>query len=290
MPSARFYVAIALAFATFNAAGGSEPGAGIRGTAHDFSSVVTSPATGGMAVLQWVDANGAITTRNSGIPHIDPATGNQGVAYMAIGLCVTCHSIAAAASVHLVWNPALRPAPYAWDEPETTAGTPYPPYEADSFKGPTAKCLTCHDGFLAGSDGTWFDREAFAGTGLVDAPKWAAKHYNVASPAENVSATLPIAMPYPHDNEASSYNLMRNGDIDPAAWVADPGLEGIRLYNDDGAGNVRGGAVPRRTGIECSSCHDVHNRHGVRDVHLLTFRIQRTDRSGGDICLLCHLK
>ena len=65
----------------------------------------------------------------------------------------------------------------------------------------------------------------------------------------------------------------------------------IRLFNDDGAGNVVAGVVAGKSGIECTSCHDVHNGARVKDVMLLTGQLAGADRSpGGYICTQCHLK
>ena len=65
----------------------------------------------------------------------------------------------------------------------------------------------------------------------------------------------------------------------------------IRLFNDDGAGNMVAGVIPGKTGIECSSCHDVHNGARAKDVMLLTGMLSGADRSqGGYICTQCHLK
>ncbi|HET9577725.1 MAG TPA: cytochrome c3 family protein, partial [Usitatibacter sp.] len=65
----------------------------------------------------------------------------------------------------------------------------------------------------------------------------------------------------------------------------------IRLFTDDGGGNITAGVLAGRTGIECTSCHDVHNGARVKDAMLLTGKLAGADRSpGGYICTQCHLK
>ena len=69
----------------------------------------------------------------------------------------------------------------------------------------------------------------------------------------------------------------------------------IRLFQDDGAGNVIAGTSAGKSGIECTSCHDVHNGKRVKDVMLLTGMLTGmltgADRApGGYICTQCHLK
>ncbi|MEP7181662.1 MAG: hypothetical protein ABI886_05715 [Betaproteobacteria bacterium] len=65
----------------------------------------------------------------------------------------------------------------------------------------------------------------------------------------------------------------------------------IRLYQDDGAGNMVAGSAPAKSGIECSSCHDVQDGPRVKDVILVTGLISGANRAPrGYICTQCHLK
>ncbi len=251
------------------------PGAGITGTPHDFSSV------NGKTLLLWTASDGTATTYNTGTPWIDPATNQQGTTTASVGQCSTCHTPHQAESGTLQWNYTLKPITYGWNATATTAGTPYPRIQADTYKGPTAKCLSCHDGLLAPIDG-WLDRSVLAppGTG------------HEVSEGTSMSHTHPVAMPYPIDGAPSTYNFVRNGmHVTWLDWVGDPmAANGIRLFSDDGTGNILVGVSPGRTGIECSSCHDVHNGPRVKDQLLLTGRLSGTDRgAGGYICTQCHL-
>jgi hypothetical protein len=54
---------------------------------------------------------------------------------------------------------------------------------------------------------------------------------------------------------------------------------------------VTAGVVAGKSGMECSSCHDVHNGARVKDVMLLTGTLAGSSRAaGGYICNQCHVK
>ncbi len=98
----------------------------------------------------------------------------------------------------------------------------------------------------------------------------------------NMGLNHPVAMPYPWNNAPSTYNGVTTGSgIVLSAWVADPTTNGIRLYHDDGSGNIGVGPVAGLTGIECSSCHDPHNGASVEDEPFLR-------GTGAGICQKCH--
>jgi predicted CXXCH cytochrome family protein len=285
MKALKLIVGTGLVLATF-AAAAATPGAGITGTKHDWSG------TNATSLLQWLDASGNTTTYNTGTPYIDPATGKQGKVSVTIGQCTKCHTPHQAKSTLLLWNHTLQSTAYKWDDPKTTAGTDYATFQGDTYKGPTTKCLSCHDGLMASTDGMWFNRQFVASSKYV-APPGALNSGHEVSEGANISKTHPVAMPYPLNGASNTYNFVRNGaQIEPTEWVADPmAANKIRLYNDDGAGNVTAGGVAGKTGIECSSCHDVHNGARVKDVMLLTGQLAGADRApGGYICTQCHLK
>jgi nitrate reductase cytochrome c-type subunit len=271
--------------ASFAAVAGPTPGTGIQGTKHDWSGSAQS-------VLQWLDSKGAVTTYNTGTPNLDPVTGLQTKTTISIGLCTKCHTPHQAKSQTLLWNHTLSSTQYKWDDPNTTAGTPYATFKGDTYKGPTTKCLSCHDGLLASTDGMWFNRQVVSGSKYVAAPGTLNSGHEVAEGAE-MSKTHPVAMPYPLNGSSNTYNFVANGaNIEPTEWVADPmATNKIRLFQDDGAGNVIAGSQVGKTGIECTSCHDVHNGARVKDVILLTGKISGSDTApGGYICTQCHKK
>jgi predicted CXXCH cytochrome family protein len=285
MKSLRQVVGAGLMLASF-AVAAATPGAGITGTKHDWSG------TNATSLLQWLDSKGAVTTYNTGTPNLDPVTGLQTKVTVTIGQCTKCHTPHQAKSTLLLWNHTLQSTAYKWDDPATTAGTPFATFQGDTYKGPTTKCLSCHDGLMASTDGMWFNRQFVASSKYVAAPGTLNSGHEVSEGA-NISKTHPVAMPYPLNGASNTYNFVANGaQITPTEWVADPmATNKIRLYKDDGAGNVTAGVLAGKSGIECSSCHDVHNGARVKDVMLLTGQLAGADRSpGGYICTQCHLK
>ena len=103
---------------------------------------------------------GRQTTYNTGTAYIDPATGKQGNDQ---GHDRPVHAVPHTAPGE-VNQPAVEPhadaTTYKWDDPATTAGTTYATFQGDTYKGPTTKCLSCHDGLIASTDGMWFNRHA----------------------------------------------------------------------------------------------------------------------------------
>lgn len=271
------------------------PGAGIAGTKHDWSAAVTGGGTGGgTSLLQWTTLPGGsvITTYNTGNVYIDPVTGVQGVTRVQIGLCTKCHTPHQAKSTNLLWNHTLSTANYSWDVPFTTAGTNYATFKGDTYKGPTTKCLSCHDGSIASTDGMWFNRQSVAGAKYVAPAGTLNSGHEVASTTGGMAGTHPVAMPYPFMNAGGSYNFSTIGaDAALDEWVADPKALGIRLFKDDSTGNITAGTSPGKTGIECSSCHDVHNGSRVKDALLVTGLLTGSSTAaGGYICTQCHKK
>jgi hypothetical protein len=221
------------------------PGDGIDGTAHDFAGI-GNPAT---------------------------------------GLCTFCHTPHKAQSTLLVWNHTLSTNNFAWDEPVTTAGTQFPEFSGETYKGPTAKCLSCHDGSVAVGDIGWWNGgdpgsllNFTIGPGALQ-----------IGGGGDMSGNHPVAMPIPYQNAPSTYNGTTTGPgVTLADWKADPTTSGIRLFNDDGGGTISAGPIAGQTGIECSSCHDAHNGANVQGPWFLLGEL------GGDgpdyICIKCHTK
>ena len=262
------------------------PGAGITGTPHDWS------AANGTTLLLWLDSKGAQTTYNTGTAYMDPVTGKQGTTKVTIGQCTKCHTPHQAKSTNLLWNHTLQAITYKWDDPATTAGTTYATFKGDTYKGPTTKCLSCHDGLLSSTDGMWFNRAMTSASKYVAAAGSLDTGHEVAN-GTSMNKTHPVAMPYPVNGTSNLYNFVQNGaQIEPTEWVANPmATNKIKLYNDDGAGNMVAGVNPGRTGMECSSCHDVHNGARTKDLLLLTGLMSGSNRApGGYICTQCHLK
>lgn len=195
--------------------------------------------------------------------------------------CVFCHTPHEAKSQTLVWNHTLSQNTFSWDQPATSGGTPYPSFRGDTYTGPTAKCLSCHDGTVAIGDIAWWNG------GTVKSPL---NNNRVTGAAQTASSSgrmddnHPVAMPYPWNNTASTYNGVTTGTgVALGDWQSDPESLGIRLYNDDGKGIISTGAVAGRTGIECTSCHDPHNGSAVEGPKFLR-------GTTANICTKCHRK
>jgi hypothetical protein len=165
-------------------------------------------------------------------------------------LCSVCHVPRTNASTRLLWDPAVE---------RDSASRRSSRHAKDTSNGPSARCLSCHDGTVANGD-AGADRESH-----------------------------PVPMPYPYGSIANTYSGLRNGQLlATSEWVADPSNHNIRLYSEDGHGNVVTGPRYGATGIECSSCHDPHNK-AARDQHLLRAKTSGTQASGY-LCVQCHAR
>ena len=102
--------------------GSETPGGGLTGTVHDFT-------------------NGFSTYANTAV----------------VGECTFCHTPHGAISTSLLWNHELSGLTYSWDTTATMAGTPFPTFADTAWAGPTAKCLSCHDGTVAIGSVNWFN-------------------------------------------------------------------------------------------------------------------------------------
>lgn len=214
-----------------------------------------------------------------------------------VGLCTYCHTPHHALSTSLLWNHTLSQSDFTWDITETTAGTPYPTISGQTYKGATAKCLSCHDGTVAIGDVAWFfeDSRLAADGAEMDTRSHSepddAARIAAGNVAGNMAGNHPVAMPYPYNGAQNTYNGKTTGDAYISdEWVQNPEDNGIRLFHDTGVGDIVAGADPGTTGIECSSCHDPHNKQTQDDLFL---RGHLTGSSGGPdgyLCLKCHKK
>ncbi len=225
------------------------PGSGIATTAHDF------------------------TTRS----------GNT----QPVGLCTFCHTPHKAAKTLLLWNHTLSSNTFNWDEPKTTAGTTFPTIVGNTYKGPTAKCLSCHDGSVAIGDVAWFNAAARGGAAALNASTIASTDAHSVGFGGAMAGNHPVGMPYPYNNLSNTYNGATTGTAAVLTeWVGDPQTKNIRVFNDS-SGIITAGAVAGKSGIECSSCHDPHNKASTGDYFL---RGAMTGNTDAYLCLKCHIK
>jgi len=275
---AAIIVMVGLARGHAWALGSESPAGGLTGTVHDF--------TGGFA---------GVTNTTT------------------VGQCTFCHTPHGAITTTLLWNHELSGQTYQWDTTATMAGTPYAKFADNAWLGPTAKCLSCHDGTVAIGAINWFD----AGHGGPGAwPKGGISPWettpinpghaslkgltsNTATGQAQLAGIHPVAMPYPYNGVASTYNGVTTGpNFIPNQWQTTP-PGNIRLYMETAGGGVSIGyngaaAVPAAAaglqgaaGIECSSCHDVHNKI-TADGYLLVGKGTGTGTTY--LCNMCHMK
>ncbi len=62
----------------------------------------------------------------------------------------------------------------------------------------------------------------------------------------------------------------------------------IKLYSDNG-GNPKAGTAAGTTGMECSTCHDPHNKQTTED-WMLRAKNTGSTKAQGYICVQCHIK
>jgi len=248
-------------------------GSGFTGSYHDF---VSGPGAGYFAI----DLNGTNTT--------------------AYGACTMCHTPHHAYQQTLLWNHHLsNNTNFGWAANATTmAGTPYATINA-TWAGPTAKCMSCHDGSVAVSTINWFNSQ----NPIAQTPdcsynssdnRWdlACPSY-IDFPGGVLTDTHPVAMPYPCNGVGSTYNGVTTGSngagIVAAEWVPSPAAP-IRIYKQIDANTVSwqsGTCASGAAGIECGSCHDIHNSQNL-DVWLVRGYISGS--SANYICKECHAK
>ena len=218
-------------------------------------------------------------------------TATTGSEAFTTGLCTFCHTPHKAISTLPLWNHTLSAnASFAWDVTSTTAGTTYPSF-ANTYNGPTARCLSCHDGSVAVGDIAWFG-EGKPTSILVGGEEMTTHKHGETDPMNvgfggHMKGNHPVAMPYPFGGVGNTYNGVATGSAIITAEFQSAPLSPIRLFNDRGTGDIVAGAVAGKTGIECSSCHDPHNTQAVGDLFL------RGTLGGNDtnyICLKCHIK
>jgi hypothetical protein len=242
-----------------------------------------------VVALSLALANASFAAPGDGIQN--SAHDFTGVSTTTVGACTFCHTPHRAQQTKLLWNHTLSGLTYSWgDTTVTTGGTPLPTFDS-SWQGVSKNCLSCHDGTVAIGDVAWFN--AGGPQNLYNV-----FHDQASDPALITFATPgtgdlagnhPVAVPFPFQNQASTYNNTTTGTAAvQSGWQADPQTLGIRLFNDDGGGNVSAGAVVGQTGIECSSCHDPHNGSGVVDEYFLRGTLTGNDTNY--ICLRCHVK
>ncbi|MGD2090298.1 MAG: cytochrome c3 family protein [Candidatus Aminicenantes bacterium] len=164
-------------------------------------------------------------------------------------ICVACHtphnSDTTVADAPL-WNHAVSAAaftPYGTTLAGTAVGAP---------NSVSLLCLSCHDGVT--------NIDAFGGSsGTQDLP--------TAYPGTTTNLDTDLTDDHP---VSVVYNVAN--DLNPITTATGVGTDTIAdwLFNSG-------------TTVECSSCHDVHNKYG-------NTMLLKLDNTGSALCLLCHAK
>ena len=207
----------------------------------------------------------------------------------SVGLCTFCHTPHKASSTLLLWNHTLSKNTFTWDVAATTAGTALPGFVGNNYKGPSAKCLSCHDGSVAIGDVGWFNQSTRTGSAALNPGGISDVKFQVGR-SGNLTGTHPVAIPYPLNGAPNVYNNSTTGArLATNDFVTDPTANNMRLYSDVGGGQIVGKVQPGKTGMECSTCHDPHNK-AANDVMFLRGKLVGSTLSSGYICLQCHVK
>jgi hypothetical protein len=240
-------------------------GGGILGTLHDFAS-----QTGDGSFYKTTQAGS--TAANT------------------VGLCTFCHTPHSAQTTKLLWNHRLSASNFTWDVATTSSGTAFPTL-ASTYSGPTVKCLSCHDGTIAIGDVSMYKGAA----GVYNTYKITDPIFQIAKGAiaGNMKGNHPVGMPYPFGAAVNTYNgVTTNANVVLTEFQANPvnaNGQKVKLYNDTGVGVIVSGAVAGKSGIECSSCHDPHNKLATDDL-FLRGKVAGSTAAGGYLCLQCHIK
>lgn len=254
LQQAAVATALALSAATASALIQMPPGSGLWGTAHDF-------------------------TANSGQ--------HQPISGVEVGLCSICHTPHSAITTKLLWNQRLTTARFDWGIATTTGGTTLP---NSANLGPSTKCLSCHDGTVAVGDVVMYKGKTDGQDTLI---MRMGKNGNGVGYKGDMTGVHPIGVPYPLENQLGTYNGMTSGnELAFAEFVANPDAPNdnrVKLYKDDGNGIISAGTVTGASGVECSTCHDVHNKQ-AQDFFFLRGKLAGSDSTDGYICVQCHIK
>ena len=235
----------------------------------------------------------------AGTPHDFTGSGTGDVRGIeGIGLCTYCHTPQRIQGGMLLWNHTASRNTFRWDVSSTTAGTRLPSFSGSSYRGPSSRCLSCHDGSVAIGDIALAGDGADAGSASLGQARMTdfAPKFQVGVNGD-LSGNHPIGVPYPLGRMPNTYNGVTNGSARgafvPTEWQANPigfGRATVRLYQEDATGNISAvapGMVTVSAGVECSSCHDPHNRDTVDDLFLRGKRAGKS-RADGYLCEQCH--
>ena len=196
-------------------------------------------------------------------------------------ICVFCHTPHKAQSTQVLWNhSASLNSAFSWGGvTQTSGGTTLP----TTLSTRSLRCLSCHDGSVALGDVTNFGGAAtnlpVSGTG-VDSNGKLTDAYYVVGGAGNMGGNHPVGIPYP--GQSGTYNGINTtvtsgggtGYV-AAAAITGSGTTTVKLFAD--------ATTPSVVGVECGSCHDVHNSQSLPS-------LLWKSNAASALCLSCHQK
>jgi predicted CXXCH cytochrome family protein len=195
-------------------------------------------------------------------------------------ICVFCHTPHKAQSTQVLWNhSASANAAFNWGGvTQTSGGTTLPA----AISTRSLRCLSCHDGSVALGDVTNFGGAAasLAMTGAGQTANKLTDAYYVVGASGNLGGNHPVGIPYP--GQAGQYNgistTVTSGSgtgYVAAATITGSATTTVKLFAD--------ATTPSVVGIECGSCHDVHNSQSLP-------ALLWKDNAGSALCISCHQK
>lgn len=228
-------------------------------------------------------------------------------------VCIYCHTPHKAQSAQLLWNhSASLSTSWTWGNDldgnamtKSSAGTTLP----TTLRGASKRCLSCHDGTVAIGDMSNIGG-GFAGvmTGLANVAGQTDADGKLISAAYliggsgNMGGNHPISIPYAGQTGYNSIDSsVPSSEVGPSVLggyysvvTGASCLSPTGICTSAPASDGRNGAavnlipsVPGGTtnvGVECSSCHEPHNKFGYRAFA----RIDVENASG--LCRSCHNK
>lgn len=203
-------------------------------------------------------------------------------------LCIFCHTPHKSLTQALLWQRATPAGTRGWTLGTTTlAGTPLP---QDTQPG-TKRCLSCHDGTI-GVGAVNNVGGGSPGTITMDPANPAVRAGylvgNGATAGNEMENTHPVSIPYAGqtyltvvssanpDGAIGNYFAPTNAGCTSATGFCTTGTNGaaITLY----------GTALGSLGVECDSCHEVHDKYDPN------FYLLRVTSVGSALCLACHNK
>jgi predicted CXXCH cytochrome family protein len=185
-------------------------------------------------------------------------------------ICKFCHAAHQASSQALLWNHTFGTVTGFPAGAATVGGTNL--QTALPAASPSRACLACHDGTIALGSLTQQGGIQIAGLAAVIGT---AGRVNLGNGANNGDHPISVPMPVAAGNAAYA-GTTQGANVNFADFkaVATAQTAGIRFFGTPA------------NGVECGSCHDVHNGTAAA-ANLYFLRVTQT---GSQICLACHTK